>query len=98
MTKNEIMTNLKELGIKFDPSQKKEVLYALLPKEEKKPEEPATEKEETEVFLYAVFDSKFRLVRTYTVAIHGQIAEQLAEQFAQKIGGTVQIERERITN
>jgi septal ring-binding cell division protein DamX len=39
---------------------------------------------------FEVYDKNGALVRTYTVQIHGDGAKELAEEFATKIGGTVQ--------
>ena len=97
------MSKLKELGIAFKPTFKKEELEALLPvKPALLPDDPILlEKSiaakraaliDPAYLHFRVYDHKDRFVREYTVAIHGEIAGHLAEQFSTKIGGTVQSE------
>lgn len=49
----------------------------------------AKKKEEQEVKVFSVFNSMQEKIREYTSEIHGEDAEELANKFATKIGGTV---------
>jgi len=52
-------------------------------------EEPAPEMAPDLAKSWAVHDKRGAFVRTYSVEVHGENADKLAEQFASKIGGSV---------
>ena len=113
MTKEDVVKKLTELSIDFDVSEKKAVLYALLPEairiedeakesaEANKSTEPVTVPPETPVVSPETVEPETPksaslsvynhndLIRTYTLAQHGEQFEELAKEFAKKKGYSV---------
>ena len=83
MKKEEIVDKLVELGIDFDESAKKDELLALLPEGDV---DSADESEDGDESATVTWNGGSRV---YTLKDHGKKYEDLAEQFAGKVGGVV---------
>jgi len=90
LTKNEVIEKLEELGIDYDADAKVADLVALLPQPEDNGEEDAMENPNPKTSGIARVSYRGE-VRDYSSERHGKEYKKLAEEFARKQGGTVDL-------